>query len=232
MSASRVHVNRRNFLRTLSAGTASCWMPAANLSSKERSARGGVTADVVIVGGGLGGCAAALAALQCGLSVVLTEETDWLGGQLTQQAVPPDEHPWIESHGCTRLYRNLRDGIRDYYRRYYPLTAAARDLPQLNPGNGSVSRLCHEPRVALAVLDTMLAPHRSGGRLTVLLEHRAMDAETAGDIVRRVRVRNLRNGRELDLQVALVPGCHGAGRPAAADRYRVRHRQRIGPRNG
>ena len=36
-------------------------------------------ADVVIVGGGTGGCAAALAALRAGLTVVMTEETDWIG---------------------------------------------------------------------------------------------------------------------------------------------------------
>src|SRR5437667_465258 len=54
-------------------------------------------ADVVVVGGGTGGVAAALAAARAGLRVILTEETDWVGGQLTSQAVPPDEHPWIES---------------------------------------------------------------------------------------------------------------------------------------
>ena len=42
-----------------------------------------IAADVVIVGGGLGGCAAALAALRTGRTVVLTEPTDWIGGQLT-----------------------------------------------------------------------------------------------------------------------------------------------------
>src|SRR3712207_8348422 len=52
-----------------------------------------------------GGCAAALAACRAGLRVVLSEETDWIGGQLTSQAVPPDEHPWIESFGCTRADR-------------------------------------------------------------------------------------------------------------------------------
>ena len=77
-------------------------------------------ADVVIIGGGLGGCAAAFAALSLGKRVILTEETDWLGGQLTAQAVPPDEHPWIERVGCTPSYRRLRDGIRDFYRRHYP----------------------------------------------------------------------------------------------------------------
>ncbi|MCP4591948.1 MAG: FAD-dependent oxidoreductase, partial [bacterium] len=193
-------MKRRDFLQTLSAASASWLMTGSVLSSTDRRHQGGVKADVVIAGGGLGGCAAALAALRGGLSVVLTEETDWLGGQLTQQAVPPDEHRWIESHGCTRSYRALRNGIRDYYRRHYPMTDSARDTVNLNPGNGSVSRLCHEPRVALAVLQGMLAPYQSGGRLTVLLEHRPISTETSGDTVRRLRVRNTRNGRELDLE--------------------------------
>src|SRR5687768_6778141 len=55
-------------------------------------------ADVVIAGGGVGGCAAALAALRNGLTVIMTEETDWVGGQITQQGVPMDEHRWIESY--------------------------------------------------------------------------------------------------------------------------------------
>ncbi len=89
----------------------------------------------------------------------MTEPTDWIGGQLTSQAVPPDEHPWIEQFGANASYRALRQGIRDYYRRHYPLTAEARASGHLNPGNGSVSRLCHEPRVPLAVLTEMLAPY-------------------------------------------------------------------------
>jgi NADPH-dependent 2,4-dienoyl-CoA reductase/sulfur reductase-like enzyme len=42
-------------------------------------------ADVAIIGGGIGGCAAALAAARAGHRVVLTEETDWIGGQLTSE---------------------------------------------------------------------------------------------------------------------------------------------------
>lgn len=80
----------------------------------------------------------------------------------TSQGVPPDEHPWIEQFGCTRTYRALRNAIRDYYRTWYPLTDEARGRPDLNPGEGRVSRLCHEPRVAAAVLDAMLAPYAAG----------------------------------------------------------------------
>ena len=67
-----------------------------------------LNADLIVIGGGIGGCAAALAAVRNGRRVILTEETDWIGGQLTQQAVPPDEHPWIEIFSGTRSYRNQR----------------------------------------------------------------------------------------------------------------------------
>src|SRR5678816_1846670 len=75
--------------------------------------------DVAVIGGSVGGVAAALASLRSGMSVVLTEETDWVGGQLTSQAVPPDEHPWIEMFGGTQLYRSYRNAVRDYYRRHF-----------------------------------------------------------------------------------------------------------------
>ena len=145
-------------------------------------------ADVLIVGGGTGGCAAALAAARCGLEVVLVEETSWIGGQFTAQGVPPDEHGWIERFGCTASYRRLRDDIRDYYRRYYPLTAAARATDWLNPGNGWVSPLCHEPKVAQTVLRGMLAPFVSAGRLRILDRSRCVALDVNGDWIRGATV--------------------------------------------
>jgi len=166
---------------------------AKNIPAKE------LKADLVIIGGGLGGCAAALAAARNGLHVIMTEETDWIGGQLTAQAVPPDENQWIESHGGTRSYQELRTRIRDYYRRNFPLTDAARAKKELNPGNGGVSRLCHEPRVALAVLTEMLAPFVASSRVQILLRTVPISATTKGDRVEAVRARRLESGQELDL---------------------------------
>ena len=75
----------------------------------------GLDCDVCIAGGGMGGVAAALAALHRGVRVVMTEPTDWIGGQLTQQAVScPDEHPYIAEFGCTKRYRALREGVRQF----------------------------------------------------------------------------------------------------------------------
>lgn len=167
----------------------SIWLEPTTVNEEERER---VTkdrfesCDVLVVGGGLGGVAAALGAARKGLRVVMSEETDWIGGQLTSQAVPPDEHPWIERFGATRTYRALREGIRDYYRQWYPLTEAARATAELNPGLGKVSRLCHEPRVGAAVLDAMVAPYLASGRLTILREHRPVSAETDGDTITSV----------------------------------------------
>lgn len=193
-------MNRRNFLETATVSTAAT--VSAQFFSPARAEtrqfiRNEFSADVVIAGGGLGGCAAALAALRSGLRVILTEETDWIGGQLSQQGVPPDEHQWIETHGATRLYRTFRTAVRSYYIRNYPLTEEARNLQYLNPGDGAVSRLCHEPRVAVAVLQDMLAPYQSSQQLTVLLEHKVTGADTTGDHVRALKAVSFRSGKEV-----------------------------------
>lgn len=147
-------------------------------------------ADVIILGGGLGGTAAALAAAEAGMRVVMTEETDWIGGQLTAQAVPPDEHKWIERDiGATASYLAFRNRVRAYYRDNYPLTDQASNDPLLNPGRGWVSRLCHEPKVALRVLEDMLAPYVNSGRLVILRCFAPAEARTEGDRVSSVTVR-------------------------------------------
>jgi hypothetical protein len=145
--------------------------------------------DILIVGGGLGGVAGALAALRLGRNVTLSEPSDWIGGQLTAQAVPPDEHPWIEGIGCTASYRRLRHSIRDYYRRNYPLMPSPRRDARFNPGLGGVSPLCHEPRVALAALYELLAPYLAAGRLDILLRHVPVHAEVEADRVCAVTLR-------------------------------------------
>jgi hypothetical protein len=174
-----MYLSRRIFLSLL---------PAPLLMAKE------LRSDAAIIGGGVGGCAAALAALRNGVRVIMTEETDWVGGQLTSQAVPPDEHPWIESFGATQLYRSYRNRVREYYRQNYPLRPEFRRRELLNPGGGSVSRLTHEPRVSLEVLESMLAPYVSGGQLILLINHKPVAADVEGDSVRSVTVRSTETG--------------------------------------
>ena len=152
--------------------------------------------DILIVGAGMGGVAAALAALRMGCSVLLTEETDWIGGQLTAQGVPPDESPWIDKYkvGGTRTYRQMRELIRSYYRQFYPLLDQYKQNPHLNPGMGSVSPLTHEPKVGLAVLEGMLSPYLVSEKLQIFRQLIPIMAETEGDRVLTVTLKENKTG--------------------------------------
>ncbi|KPI35530.1 uncharacterized protein AB675_10948 [Cyphellophora attinorum] len=163
-----------------------------------------LSTDILVAGGGLGGVAAALGALRRGRRVVLTDEFEWLGGQLTSQAVPPDDHTWVERFGVTRSYRALRDGIRQYYRDHYPLTEEARKRPQLNPGAGYVSKLCHEPRVAVAVIDAMLAPFLGSGQLIIKKQTKPVSCQMADSQIESVTFRDLSTGAKFTVSAAYV----------------------------
>jgi hypothetical protein len=182
-------MNRRTFLAL--SGVAAASGPAL-LAARPRKPPG-LKADVLVAGGGVGGVAAALAACRSGHRVVLTEETPWIGGQLTSQAVPPDEHPWIEEAGCTASYREFRERVRLLFHRR-PLTPAAAADPRSNPGGGWVSRLCCEPGMALEALQSMLAPYLVSGRLTLLLGHRPVAVERRGDRIGEVEFEDVLHG--------------------------------------
>ncbi|QDV69638.1 putative FAD-binding dehydrogenase [Rosistilla carotiformis] len=190
MNTSNSNINRRGWIQASLAAASVASMPAPLFAQSEPERE----ADVVIIGGGLGGCAAAIAALRSGVKVVMTEPTEWIGGQLTSQAVPPDENARIETNGANQSYRHFRSQIRQYYRDHYPLTDAARANPRLNPGNGNVSKLCCEPRVALAVLEQWLMPYEQSGQLVVLRNHVPTAADVDGDRVSAVSVRSVKTG--------------------------------------
>lgn len=160
--------------------------------------------DVLIVGGGMGGCAAALTAASREKRVILLEETKWIGGQMTSQGVSAlDEHEYIESFGGTKTYYLLREGIRNYYRHHYEMSPAALAKKELNPGNGWVSRLCFEPRVALHVLNEMLLPYVQDGFLQIWLETHVTSVITDGYDVESVTVEKS-DGTEAEIQCCIV----------------------------
>jgi len=130
-----------------------------------------LSADVVVVGGGLGGCSAALAAAGLGMRVVLTEETDRVGGQVTSQLVSAlDEHATVEEFPGSASYARFRTALRDAYGGVQ------------NPGGGWVSRLCVEPAVAGRVLTGWLQEQG----VTVLTDVRPVAAGCSGGALRTV----------------------------------------------
>lgn len=154
-------------------------LPVPNLETAREAA-----CEILIVGGGTGGVAAALAAARAGRRVVLLEETDWLGGQMTAQGVSAlDEHEHIEAFGGTASYTRFRTLVRDLYR---GRAGEAGRLPDFNPGACWVTRLAFEPRVAVEVVERMLAPRVAAGRLAVYRRMKVVAATTEGDEVTEV----------------------------------------------
>lgn len=163
---------------------------------------------VLVLGGGVGGAAAALSLASHGVRCIVTEPTRWLGGQLTSQAVPPDENKWIEGTdgvtSATRSYLKFRELVREHYRNQANLTEAAKNNPRLNPGGGWVSHLCFSPRIGHRVLMDMLAPHIASGTVTVLTGHEPVSADTQGHRVTHVTLHNLADGDEVIIEPGLI----------------------------
>ena len=92
------------------------------------------TWDIFIAGGGVGGVAAALRASAMGCSVILTDENEWLGGQITSQGVSAlDEHSLINTFGGTSLYNDFRERIKKYYSRNYKLSVKGKNAGKFQP---------------------------------------------------------------------------------------------------
>jgi FAD-dependent oxidoreductase family protein len=137
-----------------------------------------ISCDVLVVGASVGGVAAALAAAQGNHTVCLTEETYWIGGQMTSQGVSAlDENEYIETTGATASYHRVRDAIRQHYRQHYQLSGAGARLRHFNPGSCWVSSLCFEPRVGFDVLRSVLQPYLANSFLRVFLRTKAVSVE-------------------------------------------------------
>jgi len=150
--------------------------------------------DVLIVGGTIGGCTSAITLSDMGFKVILSESTKWIGGQLTSQGVPPDEHPWAERFGFTKMYQNFRNRIRQYYRENIPLLKIISDDPFFNPGGGYASRLCHDPRIAHKIILEMMLPAISNDFIELLLNRELKSAESDRDKVQVVELLDTTSG--------------------------------------
>lgn len=144
--------------------------------------------DVIIIGGSIGGVLSAYSLCKNGLSTLLIEETDWIGGQLTAQGVPNDEHPFIEETGCTATYRDYRNRVRKYYQQNKNLKEIYQKDNHLNPGGGWVSRIGHEPKVSLSILQDLLNPFLSSGLLEIVLNAKVINADYDLEYVKSVDI--------------------------------------------
>jgi len=146
--------------------------------------------QAAVIGASLGGVMAAYQLAKRGMNTLLVSEFSWIGGQITSQAVPPDEHPFIESFGASDSYYQFRQAIRGQYLEDENFVDNSELTEGCNPGDGWVSRLCFEPKHAELYLRQLLQPFVDNGCLTILEKSTAVGATRQGRKILDVTVQS------------------------------------------
>lgn len=152
-----------------------------------------IQAQAAVIGASLGGVMATWQLCRAGVKTVLTSEFPWIGGQMTSQAVPPDEHRHIESFGASASYRAFRDAIRAHYHAQQGFIDNSTMTEGCNPGDGWVSRLCFEPAVAERYFRDLLQPYLDSGVLTLLEYSRPTAAKRDDRKIQSVTLADVHN---------------------------------------
>jgi hypothetical protein len=112
--------------------------------------------QMLVVGGGLAGAAAAYESLLAGKTVCLTEITDWVGGQISSQGTSALDERETQRKKLfyPRGYLDLRQRIQKYY-------------GKLDPGECWVSESCFIPKDAHQILMKQLQDAAKKGKGTL-----------------------------------------------------------------
>lgn len=114
--------------------------------SKGALAQKSLSADVLVIGGGTSGVAAGIQAARLGVTTIIAEETNWLGGMLTAAGVSAIDGNHLLASG---IWREFRQRIYDHYG---------------GPGKvatGWVSNTHFEPHVANRIFKSMAAAEKN-----------------------------------------------------------------------
>jgi hypothetical protein len=161
---------------------------AAVLGMADRDVRAQaiLDADVLVVGGGTGGTAAALQSARLGARTIVAEATPWLGGMLSAAGVSATDGNHRLPSG---IWREFRERIHAHYGG--PVAVAT----------GWVSNTHFEPHVADRVFKQLAAAEPS---LRVLFRHRFVDVLREGDRTRGAVLEDLATSRRVEVRAKVV----------------------------
>ena len=144
------------------------------LSGEQAKTRNFYEPEFVILGGGLGGIAAALAICYTGRSATIIEEADRITGCFPGTGpFAFSENPLFETTGSSKMYRDFRKRIQDWY------AGHAQTPPPPPSGFSPVSGLgfnsfCFGTEAAQAVIDDMLKQKIESGSLTIVTRQKVV----------------------------------------------------------
>ncbi len=166
--------------------------------------------DIVIAGAGTGGCGAAVQAARMGRSVLLIEETDWIGGQMNAAAVTSMDEGLaiVRERG---LYRELCGLIKAHY-----------DPLGINSETAYWHRHpCVEPRIGQQLLLKMLSDARGpNGRLDLVLRTKVTKALKSGQTIDGVEIADGTSIRTVRCKILIDATEWGDVIPLTGARYR------------
>jgi hypothetical protein len=176
--------------------------------------------DIIVAGAGTGGWAAAVQAARMGARVLLLEETDWIGGQMSCAGVTTmdEDSVWMKFPVRERgLYREFHESMVTHYQTLDkdPFIAYFSYPDQLEGG--------YEPKVARAVLYGFLQQARGAqGVLDVSLRTRVAAVKKDGNRVMGVALEMANASRkEVECKVLIDATEYGDVIPLTGARYRV-----------
>jgi len=130
-------------------------------------------ADFVILGGGLGGIAAALSICSSGRTALLVEESDRIAGCFSyRDTTQYSESDFVETSGTSLSYQTFRRMIREWYEEKSAappvlFSELYADIPDFGSDN-----FCFETEAALDVINDMLESNIEKGKLSIIKRHK------------------------------------------------------------
>jgi hypothetical protein len=179
--------------------------------------------DVIVAGGGTGGSAASIQAARLGASVLLLEETDWIGGQMSAAGVTAMDESAAYGLRIVRergIYREFHEAMAAYY---YTLNKdplrGDRSYGDSNTNAG------YEPRIARAGLYAMIADARRKTTLDLSTRSRVVDVAKSGNTITGVTVEVEGSGgakrKQIQSTILIDATEYGDVIPLTGARYRV-----------